>query len=70
MTETARFGIITAKGYYEGTLVREDEHMMRDGYLPRYRGVDGKSVTIVTVQDGHDVGEILAVRDSQVRWVK
>ena len=68
--EGARRGMIKAKGDYYGSLVVEETLMEKDGYLPRYRGVNGKGVTIVVIADGSGEGEILAVRDCEVLWLK
>lgn len=56
-----RTGYIKKKGDLYGVIVREDETLE----CPRYRGVDGKGVTIVVTENG----EIVAVRDSEVTWI-
>lgn len=64
----ARTGRITAKGDWHGEIVRECEDSMD---CPRFVGVDGRGVTIVYAADqiSPRYGEIVAVRDREVRWL-
>lgn len=57
-----RFGTIR-RGPYKGSVVRECE----DG---RYTGADDGTVTLVTIQHGQATGQILAVRECEVRWAE
>lgn len=64
-TKTGTIAQIT-KGKYKGALVRACNDSME---CPRFRGANDETITICYITDLGEEGLIIALKDSELRWL-
>ena len=52
------------RGIHKGATVQETDSME----CARFYGINGETVTIVVIRAHGDVGRLVAVKDSEIRW--